>query len=183
MENSPATSLGASVHYPIEIIDAYRTLANQGQFTSSSFIEKITDSEQKTIFEYQPQFEEILPQDLTSVLTGMMKETLKSGTAKVSAALGWTLPAAGKTGTTSDNKDAWFSGFTPFITTVVWLGYDQGVSSQLTGASGAVPIWIDTMKKISTNWSEQDFKTIDTLEHREVTLFGENKTTQLIFKK
>jgi penicillin-binding protein 1B len=183
MENSPATSLGASVHYPIEIIDAYRTLANQGQFTSSSFIEKITDSEQKTIFEYQPQFEEILPQDLTSVLTGMMKETLKSGTAKVSAALGWTLPAAGKTGTTSDNKDAWFSGFTPFITTVVWLGYDQGVSSQLTGASGAVPIWIDTMKKISTNWSEQDFKTIDTLENREVTLFGENKTTQLIFKK
>lgn len=183
MESSPATSLGASVHYPVEIIDAYRTLANHGQFTTSSFIEKITDTEQKVIFEYQPKFEEKLPADLTNVLVGLMKETLKSGTAKVSTALGWTLPSAGKTGTTSDNKDAWFSGFTPFITTVVWLGYDQGVSSQLTGASGAVPIWVETMKKMSPNWSEQDFKTIDTLEFREVTLFGENKTTQLLFKK
>ena len=183
MENSPATSLGASVHYPIEVIDAYRTLANQGQFTKSSFIEKITDSEQKTIYEYQSKFEEKLPADLTTVLVGMMKETLKSGTAKVSAALGWSLPAAGKTGTTSDNKDAWFSGFTPHITTVVWLGYDQGISSQLTGASGAVPIWVDTMKKISAHWSEQDFKITDNVENREVTLHGESKTTQLLFKK
>jgi membrane carboxypeptidase/penicillin-binding protein len=113
----------------------------------------------------------------------MMKETLKSGTAKVSSALGWNLPAAGKTGTTSDNKDAWFSGFTPYITTVVWLGYDQGVSSQLTGASGAVPIWIETMKKMSPNWTEQDFKTTENLEYRAVKLFGDNETTQLLFKK
>ncbi|MGZ3691048.1 MAG: transglycosylase domain-containing protein [Pseudobdellovibrio sp.] len=183
MPETPATCLGASTHYPIEIINAYRTFANLGQFTNSSFIERINNSAQQPIFEYEPKFEKKIDETLASILVGMMKETLRSGTAKASSALGWKAPAAGKTGTTSDNKDAWFSGFTPYQTTVVWLGYDQSVSSQLTGASGAVPIWVDVMKKVATNWNAPDFVFPDTVERKETPLFGTDKTTELIFKK
>lgn len=183
MEATPATSLGASIHYPIEVIDSYRTIANWGKFTKSSYIEKIKNRNNETIFSFNPVFEQKLDPIATSVLVGMLKETLKSGTAKSALALGWTAPSAGKTGTTSDNKDAWFSGFTPYQTTVVWLGYDQGASSHLTGGSGAVPIWVDVMKHASPTWPDSDFLFPDTVEKREVDLFGTQREIELIFKK
>jgi penicillin-binding protein 1B len=183
MPPTPATSLGASIHYPIEIVDSYRTLANLGRFTSSHYIEKITGADNETIYQFKPSFENRIDKDLASILVGMMKETLKSGTAKSTAALGWDQPSAGKTGTTSDNKDAWFSGFTPQHTTIVWLGYDQSKSSQLTGASGAVPIWVDVMKKAAEPWKITDFSFPDSVEKREISLHASDKTTELIFKK
>lgn len=183
MDPTPATSLGASVHSPLEVLDTYRTLANLGRFTHSGFIEKIVDREQHSVYEYKPVFERKSEEDVTSIVVGMMKETLRSGTAKASQLLGWKLPSAGKTGTTSDNKDAWFAGFTPYLTSVVWLGYDQGVSSQLTGGSGAVPIWVDIMKQQAVNWAESDFTFPDSVERKEVDLYGTDKKTELIFKK
>ena len=183
MEPTPATSLGASVHYPLEVLDAYRTFANLGRFSHSGFIERIKDRDGEVIFNYEPVFEQKTDIDQTSVLVGMMKETLRSGTAKTAAAYGWKKIAAGKTGTTSDNKDAWFAGFTPHQTAIIWLGYDQGVSSQLTGGSGAVPVWVDLMKQITVNWSDDDFKFPDTVEKREVDLHGTNVKTELLFKR
>lgn len=183
MDVVPATSLGASIHQPIEVLDSYRTLANLGQFTTSGFIEKIKNSENETIYSFKPKFEQKIDSALTSILVGMMKETLKSGTAASALTLGWNSPSAGKTGTTSDNKDAWFSGFTPYQTTIVWLGYDLGTSSQLTGASGAVPIWVELMKKYSAQWPASDFNFPDTVEKREIDLHGTDRKTELIFKK
>ena len=183
MELIPATSLGASVHYPTEVLDAYRTLANFGKFTKSGYIERVKSKENETIFEFNPVFDQKIDAGSTAVVVGMLKETLKSGTAKSALAMGWKAPSAGKTGTTSDNKDAWFSGFTPYMTTVVWLGYDQGTSSQLTGGSGAVPIWVDFMKKSAINWPDADFLFPDSVEKRSVDLFGTDKETELIFKK
>ena len=89
---------------------------------------------------------------------GMMKQTLISGTAKAAQKMGFHHTAAGKTGTTSDTKDAWFAGFTPFHSAVVWVGYDDGHSHGLTGASAALPIWVDYMKGISQQYPDQDFK-------------------------
>jgi len=187
MESTPATSLGASVHYPIEVLDSYRTLANLGKSTKSGFIEKIKNSENKIIYSFEPNLEQKIDSATVSVLVGMLKETIKTGTAKSAAALGWVLPSAGKTGTTSNNKDAWFSGFTPHQTTLVWLGYDQGASHQLTGGSGAVPLWVDFMKISSQIWPADDFSFPDTVEKRELNLFGTDektdKKTELVFKK
>lgn len=179
----PAASLGSATHYPIEIIDAYRTFANLGKFSASGFIEKLTGNSSQLIFNFTPKFEQKLDENQTAVLIGMMKETLRSGTAKSAALLGWHKISAGKTGTTSDNKDVWFAGFTPELTTVVWLGYDQPVSSKLTGGSGAVPIWTDYMKTASMRWPDADFKFPENVEIREVDLFGTDKKTNLIFLK
>lgn len=183
MALTPATSLGASVHYPLEILDSYRTMANSGQFSTSGFIEKITDADGGTLYQFTPGFEHRFDSGLIAVLIGMMKETLRSGSAKVSSALGWTSPSAGKTGTSSDNKDAWFAGFTPFQTTVVWLGYDQGLSSRLTGGSGAVPVWVDLMKSYSAVWPDHDFQWPPDTEVREVSLYGSTQKTELVFRK
>ncbi|MGZ3748066.1 MAG: transglycosylase domain-containing protein, partial [Pseudobdellovibrionaceae bacterium] len=80
-----------------------------------------------------------------------------SGTAKYVSASGFTRPAAGKTGTTSESRDVWFSGFTPYRTTIVWIGFDTSTVNKLTGASGAVPIWTDFMKHATTEDPNEDF--------------------------
>ena len=183
MEPTPSTSLGASEHYSTEILEAYRTLANFGVYQPSSFIEKIEDRDGVVQYSHSPQAQKKLDEASVAVTVGMMKETLRSGTARSSAAYGWSAPAAGKTGTTSDNKDAWFAGFTPHQTSVAWIGYDQSLSSQLTGASGPVPVWIDLMKNYLNVWPADDFKWPDSVEKREVSLFGTDQKTELIFKK
>lgn len=183
MEKTPSTSLGATEHYPLEILDSYRTLANFGSFTTSSFVEKITDRDQNVLYRFDPIKESRVNENDVAVLVGMMKETLRSGTAKSSAAFGWKTPSAGKTGTTSDNKDAWFAGFTPFQTSVVWLGYDQSLSSRLTGSSGAVPVWVQTMKYYQNIWPEEDFVWPSGVEAQEVPLHKTDQKTELIFKK
>lgn len=183
MDLTPATSLGASTHYPLEIVDGYRTISNFGDYSPSSFIEKIIDSQDHVVYNFSPKSESRFDKDTVAVLVGMMKETIRSGTAKASSALGWTRPSAGKTGTTSDNHDAWFAGFTPFQTAVVWLGYDQSLSSRLTGASGAVPVWVNFMKSASTSWPPSDFDFPAGVEKRDVNLFDTDKKTELIFRK
>ena len=103
--------------------------------------------------------------------------------------MGFKHPAAGKTGTTSNGNDAWFAGFTPQLTTVVWLGFDQNLATHLTGASGAVPIWTEHMKKMSLTYSSQnssnDFtwpEGTEMKEHEFNSKFS-NEKTSLVFKK
>ncbi len=98
-----------------------------------------------------------------AVLIGMMKETFKSGTARGAVKMGFHRIAAGKTGTTSETRDAWFAGFTPFHTAVVWVGYDDGTPHTLTGASGALPIWSQYMGAITKFHVNQDFGFPDTM--------------------
>lgn len=183
MDENPATSLGATQHFPIEILKSYQTLAGFGFSSQTSFIEKIEDRDGKTVFEFVPKKEPQLDPVKTQVLVGMMQETLKSGTAKSAKSLGWDQPSAGKTGTTSDNKDAWFAGFTPHQSAVVWLGYDRSLSSQLTGGSGAVPVWVGLMKSYSKVWPADDFPWSEAVEKRKVPLFHSDKETELIFQK
>ncbi len=82
----------------------------------------------------------------------MMKQTIISGSAAYAGAKGLGHYWAGKTGTTSDYRDTWFAGFSPYETTIVWVGYDDNKPTKLTGASGAVPVWTDY-----TLWSRQRF--------------------------
>src|SRR5207249_1652601 len=78
-------------------------------------------------------------------------------TARSVRANGFLHPAAGKTGTTSDLKDAWFMGFTPLHSAVVWVGYDQPTSTGLTGALAAVPIWTNYMKAYASRYPPIEF--------------------------
>src|SRR5437899_12435411 len=81
----------------------------------------------------------------TYLVTNMMRSVLNEGTAASARSAGFTLDAAGKTGTTNDLRDAWFVGFTPELLTVVWVGFDDNQPVGLSGAKAALPIWTDFM--------------------------------------
>ncbi len=131
-----------------------------GSHVPLTTIRSVLGDEDKILFINKYTEDQVIDPHKVASLVSMMKQTVQSGTAKAIYTGGFTVPAAGKTGTTSDNKDAWFSGFTSQRTTVVWVGYDTPTPNGLTGASGAVPLWLRYMKAITPvdlgdfNWPE-----------------------------
>lgn len=153
----PAMTLGAFEMYPREVLQSYMTLANLGKKQNISFIRRAINSDNKDVFVHHAEPTQVLDAAATASLVGMMKQTVLSGTARSITLSGFLNPAAGKTGTTSDNRDAWFAGFTPHMTTVVWVGYDNNLPHRLTGSNGAVPVWIQFMKRIGVRFPSEDF--------------------------
>lgn len=154
----PALSLGAYELHPWEVLQAYASLARLGEKTNLTYIDRVFDSQDQKIFQHEIIHDQVISSDSVAVLDGMLKQTIETGTAQVVRKLGFMHPAAGKTGTTSDSKDAWFAGFTPFHVAIVWLGYDNNESHGLTGASGAAPIWTDYMKEFASQYPALDFR-------------------------
>lgn len=157
LKSFPAMTLGAFEMYPREVLQSYMTFANMGKKQNMSFIRRALNSDGQEVFIHQPSPEQAVDAAATASLVSMMKQTVLSGTARSITLNGFFNPAAGKTGTTSDNRDAWFSGFTPYLTTVVWVGYDNNLPHKLTGSNGAVPVWTQFMKKIGIRFPADDF--------------------------
>lgn len=150
LESVPSVLLGAFELYPMEVVEAYTSIARMGSHLPLSTIRSVVALGGNTIAENQPIAEQVIEPKKVASLVSMMKQTVQTGTAKYIFNSGFKIPAAGKTGTTSDNKDAWFAGFTPEKTTIAWVGYDSPMPNNLTGASGPVPIWLNFMKKVSS---------------------------------
>jgi penicillin-binding protein 1B len=157
MQPVPSLTLGAFELYPREVLQAYTTLANLGDHVQLRTIHRIEDSTGSSLHETGLDRENRIDVTATAELVGMMKQTIQSGSARSVLLNGFTNPAAGKTGTTNDKKDAWFAGFTPYHAAIVWVGYDDNTSHNLTGASGAVPIWTQYMKSYGVSFPAEDF--------------------------
>lgn len=157
LRSFPAMTLGAFEMYPREVLQSYMTLANMGKRQNISFIRRALNSDGQEVFVHQSAPTQAIDAAATASLVSMMKQTVLSGTARSITLNGFFNPAAGKTGTTSDNRDAWFAGFTPYLTTIVWVGYDNNTPHKLTGSSGAVPVWTQFMKKMGTRFPATDF--------------------------
>lgn len=172
MKAFPSLTLGAFEIKPIEVAQAYLTIANFGLRKPIHTITRVEDLNGKVLYSAALEPDLRLSPTETAVLVSMMKQTLDSGTATLTRRLGYLDQAAGKTGTTSDTKDAWFVGFTPETLTITWTGYDDNTVSGLTGASGALPLWIDFMKAQASSLSSAgqvlDFQWPEGTELREV---------------
>lgn len=190
----PSMTLGAFEMYPKEVLQAYVTIASFGEKKKISFVRRVLDSNNQEIYKNNPQPQSTVEPATVAALVSMMKQTVLSGSARSITLSGFLHPAAGKTGTTSDNKDAWFAGFTPALTTVVWVGYDNNKPHKLTGSNGAVPVWTAFMKKIGSRYPPDDFAwptgTVKvTLDNDTLTALGAKKetedptTVELIFKE
>lgn len=153
----PSLTLGAFELSPIEVLQAYSSLAELGRKTPLSLIWRLETLSGQELYRLQPELQEVVPADVTSELVGVMKQTLISGTGRSARAAGFLHPAAGKTGTTNDKKDAWFAGFTPYHAAIVWVGYDDNTPVNLTGGLGAVPIWTSYMKEYGASFPAEDF--------------------------
>ena len=97
--------------------------------------------------------------DTTFLVTNMMRSVLNEGTGAGARAAGFSLDAAGKTGTTNDLRDAWFVGFTPELLTVVWVGVDDNQPLGLSGTQAALPIWTAFMSRALAGRANTQFAT------------------------
>ena len=103
--------------------------------------------------------------EVARTMTAMLEEVIQFGTGVAAKPLG--RPAAGKTGTTQDYTDAWFVGFTPQVTSGVWVGFDDkqiSLGKKETGARAALPIWLEFMQKAMNGLPEIDFANVTPLE-------------------
>jgi penicillin-binding protein 1B len=153
----PSLALGAFEMYPYEVLQMYSTLSQLGEMTPLTFITKVETAGGETQYEHKIQTAQQLDKVATALVVGMMKQTIASGTGRAVPLMGFKHPTAGKTGTTSDYKDSWFAGFTPRHVAVAWVGYDDNTSAKLTGASGALPIWVTYMNAFGTQFPPEDF--------------------------
>jgi penicillin-binding protein 1B len=153
----PSITLGAFELTPLEVLQTYSSIANFGKRVPLSLVERIEDLNGNEIFTFTPAVDQAAPPDATAELIGSMKQAFVSGTARGARLSGFTHPAAGKTGTTNDQKDAWFAGFTPSHVAIAWVGYDDNTGHKLTGGSGAVPLWTSYMKAYASTFPNEDF--------------------------
>ncbi|MDI6840643.1 MAG: PBP1A family penicillin-binding protein [bacterium] len=142
-------ALGCSSVTLIDMVSAFATLANYGVRTIPFMIQKIVDEKGKLLYEHQEFSEQIISCETAYLITSLMQSVLDEGTGVNARVLGFTIPSAGKTGTTDNCTDAWFIGFTPSLACGVWVGYDQmkKIYKNATGSVFALPIWTDFMIK------------------------------------
>ena len=151
--NHLSLALGTSGVSPLEIASAFGMIANLGVYNKSFSIQRIEDFNGNTLYEKFYQGVQRLSQKSVYPLLDMMRGVVEAGTARVVRRMGFRHPAAGKTGTTNDFKDAWFSGFTKDLSVTVWVGKDDNQPMRdknnkgVTGARGAAPIWVFFMQK------------------------------------
>lgn len=153
----PSLTLGAFEMTAPEVLRVGVGLAAFGRQPRLSFIRRIRDARGEIRFEHSPEPQQVSDPVPTAELVGIMKQAFVTGTAASAKAWGFTRPAAGKTGTTSGERDTWFMGFTPSRATVVWVGFDDGGATKLTGASGALPVWATFMNRMTTIEPDADF--------------------------
>ncbi len=140
---------------PLEIASAYGVLANQGVHVDPITVIKIVDRNGKTLEQIVPKEKAVVNERSAYILTDMLRGVINNGTG-TAANIG--RPAAGKSGTTSDYKDAWFVGFTPDLVASVWIGYDSdGYLNGITGGALPATIWRTFMQKALVKIPARDF--------------------------
>jgi penicillin-binding protein 1A len=143
----PAVYLGAFEETLRDVTAAYTVFPNDGVRKQAYIIERIDDADGQALYRAAHLTATAMSASLTAEMTSVMREVLDHGTAAGARAMGWTRPAAGKTGTTNDYHDAWFVGYTRSLTCGVWVGFDhpQTIQAKGYGAALALPIWVEAM--------------------------------------
>jgi len=137
----PSLALGTADVSPLEMARAYATLANGGVRPVVRTFDEVVDSEGEQVERRGLEFERVLDEGTAYLATSLLVGVIERGTGRSLAGHGLTGALAGKTGTTDDERDAWFVGFTPELVVAVWVGFDAPQSLGLSGSSAALPIW------------------------------------------
>jgi penicillin-binding protein 1A len=157
-EPNLSLALGSTEVMPLELALAYATVARGGYYLPPKAVRAISTIEGEELHMGQSvEPEQVVDPEQVSMLIDMMKGVVKQGTAAKAARMPYYL--AGKTGTTNDFRDAWFIGFSPNLLCAVWVGYDKEthLAGRESGATAALPIWIDFMSKALTFYPNEDF--------------------------
>jgi 1A family penicillin-binding protein len=158
-----SVALGTSGVSPLEMASAFASFATGGIRHDPFFINRVEDPLGRVLEEHIVGGRRTLDATVAFQVVDMMRSVIDDGTGSVVRRLGFSLPAAGKTGTTDDYRDAWFTGFTPNLSAAVWVGFDRGIGLRdkkgngITGGRGAAPIWADFMIKATDGEPPREF--------------------------
>lgn len=154
----PTLALGSTELSPLEMAQGFAVYANGGTRVRPYAIKKILDRNGRLLHEASASpgdddGEQVISRETSFIMTSMMRDVVERGTAAGAIRLqtGFEMPAAGKTGTTTDFRDAWFVGYTPGLVAAVWMGCDMQIFSLGPGQSGAVaaaPVWGNFMREV-----------------------------------
>src|SRR5207302_197148 len=144
----PSLALGSGEVTVQSLTAAYAAFANHGLVPHSTLIRRVEDPDGRVLYESNDLPARAISDTTAFLMTSMLADVINAGTGSRARRLGFTLPAAGKTGTTNDFNDAWFVGFTPKLVAGVWVGFDQPRTILPNGfaADIAVPLWAEFMK-------------------------------------
>ena len=159
----PSIALGVFEATPYEIATAYTIFPNMGTIRPLTHLMKLMRGGKDITKAPTAKPRTIARADTTFLVTNMMRSVINEGTGQGARAAGFTLDAAGKTGTTNDLRDAWFAGFTPELLTVVWVGFDDNQPVGLSGAQAALPIWTEFMKRALAGHESRGFDPPDSI--------------------
>jgi membrane carboxypeptidase/penicillin-binding protein len=141
----PALALGTTEATPLQMAAAYAAFANGGDSVVPTVIRRVIDTNSgETLIEERPKTNEVIKPTTAYMITDMLSDVIKRGTAQRAKGVFKNVAIAGKTGT---SRDGWFVGYTPNLVCAVWIGFDDNEQLGLTGAEAALPAWIDFMKE------------------------------------
>lgn len=164
--------LGTSEMTMLEMVQAFSVFANQGVRVEPYAIQEVQDAAGRVLETHTPTAQEVLDPQTAYIMVNTMKDVIDKGTGRIVSRMGFTRPAAGKTGTTNNNIDAWFIGFTPDLCCAVWLGYDerQSLGPKQTGGTAAAPVWAQYMKEALAGIEPRDFPMPDNLVTKKICM-------------
>jgi len=147
IQPTPALALGAYEMTPLEVAAGYTPFATNGVRAEPLFIRGVLAADGKSEEAAGPQTRAVLDPRVAFVVTTLLQDVINRGTGAAVRALGFTAPAAGKTGT---SRDGWFAGYTSNLLCVVWIGFDDNRDLGLQGGQSAAPVWAEFMKRAVT---------------------------------
>ena len=149
IDKYPSLLLGALALSPIEVTALYQSLANDGFRMPLRAIRAVVDDEGRTLSRYAPEIEQTIKPNVAFLMRHILSRVVTEGTAgRVARKLPEMMPLAGKTGTSNAGRDSWFAGFGANYLAVVWVGRDDNGVTGLTGATGALDIWMALARTI-----------------------------------
>jgi penicillin-binding protein 1B len=163
----PSIALGVFEASPLEIAEAYTPFVNLGVMKGLKPLLKVEENGAPLPLPADRETQIARPEP-TFLVTNMMRSVINEGTGAAARGAGFTLDAAGKSGTTNDLRDAWFVGFTPELLTVVWVGFDDNQPISLTGSQAALPIWTNFMMRALAGHPDQRFEAPDGIVFAEI---------------
>ena len=145
----PSLFLGAAELTPFEVAGMFQTYANGGEDVELRTLLAVSDADGEHVQRFRRRANRGVDEVPAYLLRYGLEQVMREGTGKSAMRrLPNTVPFAGKTGTTNDYRDSWFAGFSPGVTAVVWIGRDDNQRTSLTGATGALSIWTEIMRKL-----------------------------------
>ena len=150
-------ALGSSAVTLMNLCQAYSTFPRGGSYVKPRLVLSVKSAWGETLYKSEPEAVEAVSPQNAFLMVSMLKEVINVGTGGAAKVLG--RPLAGKTGTTNNEQDAWFMGFTPYLLTGVYVGYDQlqSMGRENSGAHAALPIWLEYRKAVEDRYPPEDF--------------------------